>query len=54
MLAAVLESVPTTYAIEVQLADGGVVQLGNALPPAARDEVASETRRTVPLHPVRR
>ena len=38
MLAAVLDSVPTTYAIHVELADGAAVAHGNALSAVTPDE----------------
>lgn len=53
MLAAVLDSVPTTYAIHVQLADGAVVEHGNTLSMIASDEQPPGLRPThlLPLRP---
>ena len=53
MLAAVLDSVPTTYAIHVQLADGVVVEHGNALPTVTPEEPPLGPRATR-LLPLRR
>ena len=54
MLAAVLDSVPTSYAIQVQLADGVVVQHGTTLAPPALEERPLEVPRVTRLLPLRR
>lgn len=54
MLAAVLDSVPTSYAIQVQLADGAVVQHGHGLTPPEPEGRPVDVRRVTGLLPLRR
>lgn len=53
LLAAVLDSVPTSYAIQVQLADGAVVQHGHGLATSESEERPVEVSRVSRLLPLR-
>ncbi len=54
MLAAVLDSVPTSYVIQAQLADGVVVQHSHALAPPVPEERPADVPRVSRLLPLRR